>query len=83
MFVPEFEEVLNRLAPGEISDPLASRFGLHLIELIERRQATLTPEQQRESTRASLREKKLAEAYLIWAQDIRARAYVELREPPL
>lgn len=83
MFVPEFEEVLNRLAPGEVSDPLASRFGLHLIELIERRQATLTPEQQRESVRASLREKKLAEAYLVWAQDIRARAYVELREPPL
>lgn len=83
MFVPEFEEVLNRLAPGEVSDPLASRFGLHLIELIERRQVNLTPEQQRESVRASLRDKKLAEAYQVWAQDIRARAYVELREPPL
>jgi peptidyl-prolyl cis-trans isomerase SurA len=82
MFVPEFEEALNRLAPGEVSDPLVSRFGMHLIQLIERRKATLNPEQQREAVRAMLREKKLDEAYRTWAQDIRGRAYVEMREPP-
>ncbi|OQW88636.1 MAG: molecular chaperone SurA [Rhodoferax ferrireducens] len=83
MFVPEFEATMNRLAPGEVSDPLLSRFGLHLIQLLERRKASLTPEQQREAVRAMLREKKLDEAYLTWAQDVRARAYVELREPTL
>lgn len=82
MFVPEFETAMNRLAPGEVSDPLLSRFGLHLIQLLERRKVSLTVEQQREATRAMLREKKLDEAYVTWAQDVRARAYVEMREPP-
>lgn len=83
MFVPEFEAVINRLAPGEVSDPLLSRFGLHLIQLLERRKASLEPAQQREAVRALLQEKKYEQAYRTWAQDIRARAYVELREPPL
>lgn len=83
MFVPEFEEAMNRLAPGEVSDPLLSRFGVHLIQLLERRNVTLSPAQQREAVRAMLREKKLDEAFRTWAQEIRARAYVELREPPL
>ena len=82
MFVPEFEEVMNRLAPGEISEPLVSRFGVHLIQLTERRTATLSPREQRESMRAMLREKKLDDAFLSWAQDLRGRAYVEMREPP-
>lgn len=82
MFVPEFEEVMNRLAPGQVSDPLASRFGVHLIQLTERREVTLNPSEQREAVRAMLREKKMEEAFRSWAQDLRARAYVELREPP-
>jgi peptidyl-prolyl cis-trans isomerase SurA len=83
LFVPEFEAVLNRLSPGEVSDPLVSRFGVHLIQLLERRKATLTIEQQREAVRAMLREKKLDDAYRTWAQDVRGRAYVELRDSPL
>lgn len=83
MFVPEFEGAMNRLAPGEVSDPLVSRFGVHLIQLLERRKATLSPAEQREAVRAMLREKKLDEAFRTWVQDLRGRAYVELREPPL
>lgn len=83
MFVPEFEDVLNRLAPGEVSEPLLSRFGMHLIELLERRQVSLSQAEQRESVRLLLREKKLGDALRIWTQEQRARAYVELREPPL
>ena len=82
MFVPEFEEVMNRLAPGQISEPLVSRFGVHLIQLMERRDVPLTLREQREQVRALLREKKLDETYATWAQDLRGRAYVELREPP-
>ena len=82
LFVPEFEETLNALAPGQISDPVISRFGVHLIQLVERRQATLTQREQREIARNLLREKKLDELYAQWAQDVRGRAYVELREPP-
>ena len=82
MFVPEFEEALNRLAPGDISDPVLSRFGMHLILLEGRRKVELTPTQRREAARAALREKKIAETYQTWAQDIRGRAYVEIREAP-
>ena len=82
MFVPEFEAVMKALEPGQISDPLVSRFGVHLIQLMERRQASLSPQEQRETVRAMLREKKLDETYGRWAQDVRGRAYVELREPP-
>ena len=81
--VPEFEEAMNALAPGGISDPVASRFGVHLIQLIERREIALEPKQVREQARNSLREQKFEEAYLEWMRELRARAYVELREPPL
>ena len=82
MFVPEFEAVMNRLAPGQISEPLISRFGVHLIQLLERRNAQLSESEQREMVRKFLRDRKLDEAYLNWAQEVRGRAYVEMREPP-
>jgi peptidyl-prolyl cis-trans isomerase SurA len=74
---------MNRLAVGQISEPLVSRFGVHLIQLSERRNMALSPKEQRELVRSMLREKKFDDAYLSWAQDQRGRAYVELREPPL
>ena len=83
MFVPEFEETMSRLTLNQISDPLVSRFGVHLIQLMERRNVSLSPREQRETVRAMLREKKLDEAYATWIQDLRGRAYVEMREPPL
>lgn len=82
MFVPEFEDALNALSPGQIAEPLVSRFGVHLVQLLERRTAALSPREQREAARNVLREKKLDEAYAQWAQDIRGRAFVDLREPP-
>ena len=82
MFVPEFEETLSSLAPGQIAEPIVSRFGVHLVQLLERRQTTLTEREQRAVARNLAREKKLDEAYARWAEDVRGRAYVELREPP-
>ncbi|WP_298212840.1 peptidylprolyl isomerase [Acidovorax sp.] len=81
-YVPEFEQALNTLRPGEISEPLVSRFGVHLIQLLERREAKLTQREQREMARSTVREKKLDEAYATWAQELRGRAYVEYRDPP-
>jgi peptidyl-prolyl cis-trans isomerase SurA len=81
-FVPEFEEAMNQLAPGQISQPLVSRFGVHLIQLQERRDAKLSQREQRDIVRGLVREKKLEEAYVTWAQDVRGRAYIEYREPP-
>jgi peptidyl-prolyl cis-trans isomerase SurA len=82
MFVPEFEEVMNHLKEGEISQPTVSRFGVHLIQLTDRRRAELNPREVREVVRNQLREAKMDEAYAAWARDVRERAYVELREPP-
>jgi peptidyl-prolyl cis-trans isomerase SurA len=81
-FVPEFEKVMNALAPNQISEPLVSRFGVHLVQVLERREAPVSPRDQREMVRGLLREKKQNEAYTRWAEDIRGRAYVEFRDPP-
>ena len=82
-FVPEFEQVMNRLQPGQISDPLVSRFGVHIIEVTERRKVAVPEREQRELARAALREKRLDETLERWIEDVRGRAYVEMREPPL
>ncbi|MEO6407362.1 MAG: peptidylprolyl isomerase [Burkholderiaceae bacterium] len=82
-FVPEFEEAMNALAPNGISEPVTSRFGLHLIQVLERRQVTLDARQQREQTRNILREQKFEAAYADWVRELRGRAYVEMREPPI
>jgi peptidyl-prolyl cis-trans isomerase SurA len=82
MFVPEFEEAMNSLSLNGLSDPVVSRFGVHLIQVVERRQATLDPKQQREQARNVLREQKYDEAYQEWLRELRARAYVEMREAP-
>ncbi|MBC7434989.1 MAG: peptidylprolyl isomerase [Bdellovibrionales bacterium] len=81
-FVPEFDDAMDKLSPGQISDPITSRFGVHLIQLIERRDTTLSQREQRDIARGLVREKKLDEAYLTWVQEVRGRAYVEFREPP-
>ncbi len=81
-FVPEFEAAVNKLQPGEISEPLVSRFGVHLIQLHERKSTALSAREQRESVRGLLREKKYDEAFLAWSRELRARAYIDLREPP-
>ena len=81
-YVPEFEEAMNALKPGEISTPLVSRFGVHLIQLLERRETRLNPREQREMVRQMVRQKKIEDAYAVWAQELRGRAYVEYRDPP-
>jgi peptidyl-prolyl cis-trans isomerase SurA len=81
-FVPEFEAAMGRLRPGEVSPPVVSRFGVHLIRVDERRQSTLTARDQRELVRGLVREKKINEALRTWIQDVRGRAYVEYRDPP-
>lgn len=82
MFVPEFEEVMNKLQPGQIADPTISRFGVHLIQVLERREAPISERELRDFARNSLREKKFDETYQLWAQEVRGRAYVEYRDAP-
>ncbi len=81
-FVPEFEAAMNRLPPGGISTPVVSRFGVHLIQVVERRQVAVDPKELREQTRNMLREQKFGPAYTDWVAELKARAYIEMREPP-
>ena len=82
MMVPEFEEAMAKLAPGQVGDPLVSRFGVHLIEVLERREAPLSLREQQDMARNILREKKFEEAYKNWEREVRGRAFVEYRETP-
>jgi len=81
MFVPEFEQVMDRLREGDISAPILSRFGVHLIQVLERRRVELSPEQQREQLRQQLRAQKIEERYTTWLAELRSRAFIEIREP--
>lgn len=77
--VPEFERAMNALKPGEVSQPIESPFGYHLIEVLERKTEELSKERQRLVARQALRERKLEEAYEDWLRQLRDRAYVEYR----
>ena len=82
MMVPEFEDAMNKLALGQVGDPLVSRFGVHLIQVLERREAPLSLREKQDLARNTLREKKFDEAYKNWEREVRGRAYVEYRETP-
>lgn len=77
--VPEFERAMNELKPGEVSQPIQSPFGFHLIEVLERRVQDVSADRQRVAARQLLRERKMDEAYQDWLRQARDRAYVELR----
>ena len=81
-FVPEFESAMNTLPAGQISDPIASRFGVHLIQVQERQRVRVDAKQQRELVRRALQQEKGEENYKNWAEGVRARAFVELRAAP-
>lgn len=77
--VPPFEKAMNALAPGELSEPVLSPFGWHVIQVIERRQQDMTKEASRLKARQEIRARKSEEAYQDWLREMRDRAFVELR----
>lgn len=77
--VPRFERAMNNLAPGQISEPVRTQFGFHLIQLIERREEAASQERQRRLARQEIIRKRTAEAYREWRAELRDRTYVELR----
>ena len=77
--VPDFERAYRELKPGEISQPVRTPFGYHLIQVLERRSADMSPERRRQQARQALRERKSEEAYQEWLRQLRDRTYVELR----
>ncbi len=77
--VPDFERAMNALAPNEISMPVRSPFGWHLIQVLERRMRDVTDERKRNLVRAALIESKAEAAYEDWLRQLRDNIYVEYR----
>jgi peptidyl-prolyl cis-trans isomerase SurA len=77
--VPEFEQAMDALKPGELSQPVQSPFGWHLIMVEERRVQDVSDDRKRAAARNALRERKADEAYQDWLRQLRDRAYVEYR----
>jgi peptidyl-prolyl cis-trans isomerase SurA len=77
--VPDFERAYRELKVGEVSQPVRTPFGYHLIQVLERRSADMSPERRRLQARQALRERKSDEAYQDWLRQLRDQIYVELR----
>jgi len=77
--VPQFEKAMNELKENEISAPVRSQFGWHVIQVLERRGQDMTKEAARLKARQEIRARKAEEAYQDWIRELRDRAYVELR----
>jgi peptidyl-prolyl cis-trans isomerase SurA len=77
--VPEFERAMQELKIGEVSQPVRTPFGYHLIQVLERRSSDVSPERKRLQARQALRDRKADEAYQEWLRQLRDSTYVELR----
>ena len=77
--VPDFERALQELKPGELSQPVRTPFGYHLIQVLDRRASDVSQERRRLEARKVLRERKAEETYQDWLRQLRDQAYVELR----
>lgn len=77
--VPDFERAMMALKPGEVSEPVESPFGFHLIQVLERKTDSVSKERQRRAARQTIRERKIEEATEEWLRQVRDRAYVEYR----
>lgn len=77
--VPDFEQAMDKLNPGDISQLVKSPFGLHLIQVVERRNQDVTQESRRAKVRLDLRQRKAEEQYEDWVRQLRDKAYVSIR----
>lgn len=80
VMVPEFEEKMDALAIGELGDVFKSRFGWHLVKIIDRREQNMADEFKRNKAREQIRQRKIDEEMESWLRAMRDEAYVEYRE---
>ena len=77
--VPQFEEAMNALAVNQVSAPVQTRFGWHIIQVLERREHDSTDEVKRNQVRELIRKRKTDEELALWLRRLRDEAYVEYR----
>jgi peptidyl-prolyl cis-trans isomerase SurA len=77
--VPEFERIMNDLRPGQVSGVFESRFGFHVVQVIERRQQAASIDRQRFAARQAIRQNKMQESYQEYLRQLRDRTFVEIR----
>lgn len=82
-FVPAFEAAMNALRPGVLSAPVETEFGVHLIEVLERRQVPMNAAQQRAWAESRLRAEKGEQILAAWVREVRAGSYVRIEDPAL
>ena len=71
---------MNALQPGQLSEPVRTEFGYHLIQVLERRTDAASPERVRALARQALRERRIEETLQDWLRQVRDRTYVEYRD---
>ena len=77
--VPDFEQAMNRLKPGEMSAPVRTPFGWHLLQVLERREQDVSKDRTRDQARLALRQRKSDEQFQEFVRQTRDRAYVEIK----
>ena len=77
--VPEFQRAMDRLSPGQVSEPVRTQFGWHLIQVMERRTTDVSDERQRLEARRALRARKSDEAYQEWLRQLRDKAFIQYK----
>lgn len=77
--VPAFEDAMSDLSPGEMSEPVRSQFGFHLIEVEERRRRNVNQQEQREQARQAIFQRRANEELSTWQREIRSQAFVDIR----
>ena len=77
--VADFEQAMNALKIGEMSAPVRTPFGWHLLQVLERRTQDITAERKRDQARLALRQRKSDEAFQDWVRQTRDKTYVEIK----